>query len=243
MEPGSVPALGIENRTLNEQVYDVLLRSIVDRHIKPGERLLLEALAAQLRVSRTPVRDALSRLAAEGLIEPHEGRGFRVTVLRAEDLRHIFDLRLMCERYAVAKGMGSLTGDLLSRMEETAAECARLHGSPEPADRLASYRKDEQFHCLIVGLAGNPRLVAFYRHLNISVQALRVGPSSLTPQEAQAFTVAEHAAILSALRERDPERAEAAVEAHITAALARALRSLALSHRERGQALIARQLG
>lgn len=232
MRPGTVPSLRIDNRTLRDQVYDVLLRAIVDRHIKPGERLLLDDLAAQLNVSRTPVRDALSRLAAEELIEPNDGRGFRVTVLNADDLAHLYDLRMMCEQYAVERGTRNLTDGLLASMREAADDCARLHGSHDPRDRLLTYLMDEEFHRTIVGLADNPRLVAFFARLNISVQALRVGPSPITPEEARRSVLVEHGAILAALEERDAVRAKEAIGAHISSALSRTLRSLELSQRE-----------
>lgn len=232
MDTGLFPPLRLDQRTLSEQVYRLLLEAIVERRFKPGERLLLDELADQLKVSRTPVRDALARLAAEGLVEPLDRRGVRVAVLSADDLGQLYDLRLMCELYGVEKGLANLTDPLLGQMEAAEAECRRLHGSPDPSLRLATYLKDEELHRAIVGLARNPRLEDFYRRLNLSVQALRVGPTPIPPDQMQAVSHREHTAILAALRDRDLIRAKEAIRVHVTGALERTLLSLELSRRE-----------
>lgn len=230
MEQGSaaVPPVGDGFKSLSEQVYDALLQAIVERRIKPGERLVLDDLAAQLRVSRTPIRDALSRLAAEGLVQPHGRRGFAVTTLSAADIENLYDLRLMCETYAVEKGIDRLTPELLARVESLAAEVARLIGSGRSRDRLNASFRDAELHRQIISLAGNPRLSDLFELLNTHVQTLRAGPSPATPREIQAFAILEHTQIIDALRERDREAAKAAVAFHLDAARSRALAALRL---------------
>ena len=135
-----IPPVGAEYKSLSEQVYGALLQAIVDRRIRPGERLVLDDLAAQSKVSRTPIRDALSRLAAEGLVQPYGRRGFCVTALSVDDMDNLYDLRLMCELYAVEKGIDTLSPQVLSRVETLAEECAeqvRLGHLRWPARRTA----------------------------------------------------------------------------------------------------------
>ncbi len=223
-----VPPIGQEFHTLTQHVYKALLQAIADRKIKPGERLRLDGLAAQLKVSRTPIRDALSRLVAEGLVRPSGRRGLCVTRLAAEELIDLYDLRLMCELYAVEKGFENVTPDLLATLEKWAAEIVRVSGSPNPSDRLAQSLADREFHVLLLGLARNPRLMELYDRLNIHIHAVRVGPSPLTTEERRAVNAREHAAILAALRRRDLPSVKEALGRHILAARTRAIESLKL---------------
>ncbi|MHB1007293.1 MAG: GntR family transcriptional regulator [Chloroflexota bacterium] len=208
--------------SLSQQVYDELLGAIVERRLMPGERLMLDDLAAQLRVSRTPVREALSRLAMEGLVKPVGSRGMCVTALTATDLRNLSDLRLVCELHAVEKGVGAVTEALAAHMEETARECSRLCRSTDPACRTAWAKKDRQFHSLIIGLADNPWLSELFDRLNIQAQHLRVGPMPLGSEALSAVHLSEHMAIVEALRLRDLPLAQAAIRAHVHNAVGRA---------------------
>lgn len=223
-----VPPIGQAFHNLTQHVYTALLQAITDRKIKPGERLRLDDLAAQLKVSRTPIRDALSRLVAEGLVRPSGRRGLCVTRLTAEELNDLYDLRLMCELYAVEKGFRNLTPSLLAELEKWAAEIANASGSPNPRDRLAQFLADREFHVLLLGLARNPRLMELYDRLNIHIHGVRVGPSPLTTEERRAVNAREHGAILAALRRGNLGAVKAALRRHILGARARAIGSLKL---------------
>jgi DNA-binding GntR family transcriptional regulator len=223
-----VPPIGQEFHSLTQHVYTALLQAIADRKIKPGERLRLDSLAAQLKVSRTPIRDALSRLVAEGVVRPSGRRGLCVTRLAPEELIDLYDLRLMCELYALDKGFDEVTPNLLGTLEKWAAEVVRVSGSPNPSDRLAQSLADREFHVLLIGLARNPRLMELYDRLNIHIHAVRVGPSLLSTDQRRATNAKEHAAILAALRRRDLAAAKGALRRHITSARTRALESLKL---------------
>jgi DNA-binding GntR family transcriptional regulator len=226
--PLAIPPVGQQFRNLNHQVYTALLQAITDRRVAPGERLRLDQLAAQLHVSRTPIRDALSRLVAQGLVQPTGRRGLCVTRLSAEDLDQLYDLRLMCELYALEKGMRRVSAPLLQELDRSLAELVRLSASPNPSDRLPQSLADREFHARLVGLAGNPRLDQYYDDLNIHIHSVRVGPSLLTARARQAVNAKEHGDILAALRRRHLAAAKAAVRRHIGNARRRALESLRL---------------
>ncbi len=208
---------------LNERVYEALLRAIAEGLIPPGQRLMLDEVAAQLRVSRTPVRDAISRLVAEGLVEPTGSRGFRVTLLTRDDLAQLYDLRHMCETYAVERGLGNLTLDLLARLEHLANQWARVSAAPDLAEWLDLTLKDQEFHQLIVGLANNPRLSDLFRRLCIHIQTFRVGPFFSSAAELKEAYLAEHRAIMAALRTGDVALAKQAVSVHVRKAMGRTL--------------------
>lgn len=231
VEMVGVPPVGQEFRSLREHVYRALLQAIADQRIKPGERLVLDDLAVQLKTSRTPIRDALSRLAAEGLVQPNGRRGFCVTLLTSEDLFHLYDLRLMCELHAVENGIANVTRETLHLLEKRARENARLSASPDPSDRLAQSLADKEFHLLLVRLGQNPRLTELYERLNIHIHSVRAGPSSMTHEERAKVNEAEHEVIMAALRRRDCIATKDAVREHVLNARARAITSLEVTRR------------
>ena len=226
MEVLAVPPVGQGFQSLSEQVYRALVEAIVQWRFRPGQRLVLEELAEQLKVSRTPVRDALSRLVTLGLVEPTGRRGFCVTVLSAADLTHLYELRLMCELFAVQKGIGNLSAERLIQMEAAAEECARLSGSREPMDWLAASLQDRALHGLLIDLAHNPRLVEMYERLNTHIHGLRAGRHFASPETARAVNELEHNDLIAALRGGDRPAAQEAITTHILNARDRAIASL-----------------
>jgi len=228
MQSATLPPLREGFSTLSEQVYGAILGAIIERRVEPGERLMLDDLAQQLRVSRTPVRDALSRLAAEGLVEPTGRRGFRVTAPTAADLIALYDMRLMCELYAAEKGIGNVTPAFLVRLEELANDCARLARSADPTDRLVLSLRDRKLHNGIISLGQNPKLSELYERLNIHMHSLRASASHAATGGVEELYVAEHAAIIAALRDGDVAAAKQSIRLHILNAQARTLAALAM---------------
>lgn len=215
MQAPIAPGLRGGAPTLSDQIYDVLLEAIVEQRFRPGERLVLDDLALQLNVSRTPVRDALSRLATQGLVRPKGRRGYCVATLTEEGLMQLFDVRLMCETYAAENGVPSATPAVLERLASLAAQCAQLRGSPKPSDRVAAALLDKEFHRLIVGLQGNPSLAEIYDHLSSHLHGVRLGLDTLAVAERRAKDQDEHQAIITALRQGDATAAKEAVRSHI----------------------------
>ena len=224
----AVPRVGQQFQSLSQQVYAALLNAIAHRHIRPGERLRLDRLAAELGVSRTPIRDALSRLASEGLVQPAGRTALRVTQLETEDLAHLYDLRLMCELYALEKGFRDITPGVIAELEQCSAELVRQGRSTSPDSRVAMALADRQFHLLLIGLAHNPLLNEWYARLNIHIHGVRVGPSPMRPRARGAVNAREHQAIIQAFRLKKLEAARDALSVHIRSGMARAIASLRL---------------
>lgn len=223
MQQYDLPALREEVSTLAEQVYGALLSAILERRLRPGARLTLDDLAAQLKVSRTPVRDAVARLSAEGLVRTAGRRGFAVAILSTEELAELYDLRLMCELFAVDTGIAGVTPALLEEMEALAEHCLELNRSTDPAVVVTLALQDKALHELIVGLPGNRRLSAFYERLSIHVQTYRAGTTPTRGAGIEPLFRREHGDILTALRAGEVNAAKAAVRTHITSAKQRAL--------------------
>jgi DNA-binding GntR family transcriptional regulator len=202
--------------SVREQVYRAVLGLIVDRRMRPGERLMLDDLAARFQVSRTPVQFALSRLAADGLVQPKAGRGYVVAVPTKDDLMHLYDVRLMCETYAVENGADKAEAGLSAKLTALADRCAELTGSADSADRLAAARLRREFHRQLVQLHANPLLTDVYDRLNIHMHALQLGIDRMASDDARrARDHADHLAIIAALARTDGAAASAILRRHI----------------------------
>ena len=103
---------------LNERVYQLLLRRILSGEAAPGGRLDAEELSQTLGVSRTPVKDALTRLCAEGLVEITPRRGTRVTALTRRDIQELHDVRRMIELYAAHSAIKAASPQHQLRLRE-----------------------------------------------------------------------------------------------------------------------------
>jgi len=221
------PPIRDDFRRLSEHVYTIILQAIADHRIRPGERLVLDELAAQLNVSRTPIRDALSRLTAEGLVQPRGRRGLYMTSLSAKELTNLYELRRMCELFAVEKGAASAPSEIIDQMEAAAEGFARLARSDDLSARVSYTLKDREFHRLLVSLGRNPALSEFFERLSIHTHSLRAGLGPDAPGVPRANQL-EHAAILKALRERDTAAAVEATRTHLINAERRAVGALDL---------------
>ena len=219
------PPIRDDFRRLSEHVYTIILQAIADHRIRPGERLVLDELAAQLNVSRTPIRDALSRLTAEGLVQPRGRRGLYLTSLTTQELTNLYELRRMCELFAVEKGAASAPIEIIDEMEAAAEGFARLARSEDLSARVSYTLKNREFHRLLVSLGRNPALSEFFERLSIHTHGLRAGLGPNAPAIPKANQL-EHAAILEALRRRDTAATVEATRTHLINAESRAVAAL-----------------
>jgi DNA-binding GntR family transcriptional regulator len=205
---------GIEFRKPSNFATEVarhLREQIISGALAAGERVNETRVTRELQLSRSPVREALRILEAEGLVtlEPH--RGAHVRTLSPDELRDIFDVRLMLETHALRAASSRLTADGLAPLQSAAADArvALAAGAMEPWHQ-ASLR----LHDGLVRLAGNAHLRRLYDDLKVSLRRYQVSLIGLPqrPQRSQA----EHEAILAALESGDVDGAVAEVTAHIT---------------------------
>ena len=147
-------------RQAAEQAADAIRESILVGRIPAGARIAEADLARQLSVSRTPVREALSRLAAEGLVELSPNRGARAASWTSQELREIFDLRLRLEPYAVRRAVPRRTAALLAQLSDL-AQVMLATGRPGPGqDLTAIVELNRQFHGVLLEAAHNASLAS-----------------------------------------------------------------------------------
>lgn len=168
MEPVVPPTLA--DPSAADRVWETLRGDILSLRLRPGELLQERQIAKAAGVSRTPVREALQRLQRDGLVKIVPRVGAYVVPISFDDVREIYQLRLLLEPAAVAWAIGKLNPDILRDIE--AALLALPERNLSPAQRQELARIDFNFHEMILAAAGNSRLQLFVRSLN--EQGLRV---------------------------------------------------------------------
>ena len=212
---GVLLPVGASRGTLTDVAYRQLLDAIIDGRLKPGDALGLDQVATQLGMSRTPVNLALSRLHAERLVSYRNHAGFFVRALAPQELREIYDVRLMYERHAVEVGLPDAAEAHVERIALTQVEIETTTNWVEREAFVRFFELDAQFHRGVVALAGSELLSKLFADLSYQVHAARYG---LRAPEYDSFELMakEHRAIVSALRARDAAAAQDALRSHIT---------------------------
>lgn len=192
--------------TQSEAAYATLRARILALELAPGERISERGLEGDLAASRTPVRSALSRLRAEGLVRRDE-RGWSVSPLDLAELRHVGELREAVESAALRLAVVRADATALERLD------ALLDHQPD--DPEGGVRWGEEFHVELGALSGNPLLVDAIRTAMAALSRTRW--LEVATAESRAEQLAEHRAILAALRSGDAETAVARAVAHARA--------------------------
>ncbi|WP_326821054.1 GntR family transcriptional regulator [Streptosporangium sp. NBC_01756] len=196
-------------------VIDDVRSLILGGRYAPGDRLGEVELAEALSVSRTPVREALRRLQAEGLVEITANKGARVMEYPRGDLETIFELRARIEGLAARQAATIATAEHAEALHEVAL-AIREHA--ERGDSDAVYRLNAEFHQSLVGIGGSAVLAQSISSLVHSPVLLRTYGSF--DEEAMHRSVNHHIEIVAAIRAGDPEWAEAVMRAHLFSARA-----------------------
>lgn len=195
---------------LERRVYERLRDEIVAGALVPGAQLVEARIAADLGVSKTPVREALIRLQRDGLVEIEPYRGARVLEPSAEDIREILELRLVIESQ-IARDL-AVTGPahVLDALEDSVAASRSALAAGAQQELLDSLTA---FSDIFAGACGNSRMVKLL--IDLRSVLLLIGNTSLRAPGREERSIAEHEAILAALRASDAEAAAAATERHI----------------------------
>ena len=197
---------------LTDAVYEHIRSEIVRGQLRPNERLVEAEIAERLQVSRTPVRECLQRLAADGLVVSRR-RGWIVYEHTIDQIRDIYETRMALEGYATRLATERATQQQLQDIAGILLDSAGiLH---EPRQHLVGV--NDRFHDAIVEASGNKQLVAFIKRNRLYYFNYRVA-AMYTDDEAAASRD-QHERLVDALLSRDSDRAEAITRDHIATAL------------------------
>ena len=201
-----------------DRVYRAVTQRAVNWRFPPGERINEVALALELGVSRTPVREALNRLARDGFVRFVPNRGFLARDLTPELVRDLYELRAAIEVASVRLACTRASDEAIAKLAG-AWSTATENASARRIDRLTA--ADEAFHRGIARLSGNEQLFATLERVNAQIRFFRRVDQEAP--ERRDRTYSEHRDVLACLARRDPRAAADLIEQHIVLSRERAL--------------------
>jgi DNA-binding GntR family transcriptional regulator len=194
--------------------YQRLKLMILDGAIGQGEPLVERSVAARLGVSRTPVRETILRLEREGLVRIVEGKGAFVAHYSIEDVIEIYQVRQGLEPIAARLSCEHIAMDEVRYFEEQLGRF-RTNPSLRNDESGAWERLGRDFHRLVIRSSRNKRLIQIVEGMQDQIDLVRGIGRTISRHTSSESTLLEHSEILRALKARDPDRAEAAVRAHL----------------------------
>ncbi len=212
----------LSRQVLTDQVYEELLATLMDGRHEPGDALSIDGLARELQVSPTPVREALARLEATGLINRIAMRGYRVAPpLSPAEVAELMDARLVIEPVNALRACERVTPPLIEALDHSIADLRDGTSGPLFAPYRDRWQAARRFHDLIAEHSDNRFLLMAYHCLAGPVQRFRLF-SGLGVADADR-AVTEHAEILAAFRSQAPKVARQAMIDHLRGVRARGI--------------------
>ncbi|MBL7249911.1 GntR family transcriptional regulator [Alloalcanivorax sp. C16-2] len=219
----SSPFAPVRRRSMEEEVYLRMREAILQGDLPGGERLVQEDIAQRFGTSRIPVRDALRRLDADGLVEAGARGVYSVTRFGPDDLKEVYALRELLEGHLAAHACEHLGAEALDELEQLQEEMEHAQANQ---DAEAYVALNQRFHRALYDAAAQPRTEKIILSLWQGIPPL----TPLTIEHRMEESSREHRAIIAALRAGDSAGAGQAMRAHIATA-GRAL----LDHVARGE--------
>lgn len=210
---------------LTAQAYRTLRQMIVDGRMSPQQRLSHRTLSKDLGIGRSPVRDALLQLEAEGLIEHRPSSGIYLREITPQELEQIYELRLVNEPFAAERAAKFADAGDIARIRRVCDDLAAIAKKSDPRKWFASVehrrefcRLDMQFHGAVLDASGNALLAKLLSNAQILATTFawdlgHGGPEWFAGIVAETFKW--HRAVFEAIRSHDPKAARKAMEGHV----------------------------
>ena len=212
-----------EVKNLSQKVFERVREAILSGELAPGSRLVERRLAEDLEVSHIPVREALARLADEGLVDRNARRGSWVASLTLEELEEISSLRVVLEQFVAVRVQERWS---IEAEEQLRAIVGAMQSAAAFGDVEELRHQDRIFHETLWELADHATLIELAARLRGRINSvLRAATLALSRDELEAHA-ASHGELLDAIASSVPRRARRAMEVHITTATKRVRRTL-----------------
>ena len=181
--------------TIRQQVYQILREEILNGSLQEGQWLQELEISRRLGVSRSPVREALRELSADGLVSEIPNKGVFVRTFTTKDIEEVFEVRVLLENHAI-ESLYRLSDNDRMRLEATIKE---LRSAYEDGDRRLYIRKDSELHKLFISLSGNELLHSMYERVDCVIQRFRI--YSLEEERRFSDSLDEHERIVGYILE------------------------------------------
>ena len=197
---------------LSQKVYQTLKKEIVKGFLKPGSKLSENQLAREMHVSRTPVREAMRKLTAEGLIKTNPNKTMTVSEVSLVDMKEVLLVRGALEGLAASIAAKRISSQEIDKLEKIVAQMGLYLFTTK--EHLSSYCEvDDQFHDLILSICGNKWIIKVRENLSNFIYRYRV--MSLSVPERLKCSLEEHQAIMESLKKRNSEEANRLSQIHM----------------------------
>ena len=209
---GGAQPNGRPHRRLADEVHDTLLRQLMSSRIVPDSRVTIDALARELGVSQTPIRDALNRMEADGLVVRVPNAGYRIPPqITRERVEARVEIRLLLEPPAARRAAERAPLAQVAELRRLLDEMAALEEGDGPATYGAFGLRDAAFHDLVARSAGNELIREALARLHTHVHLFRL----VYDTQVTNLAMGEHDEILAGIAARDPDLAAYAMRRHI----------------------------
>ena len=194
----------VKNPTVQETAYKELARNILNGTIPPGQKLLPDKIARRMEISTTPVREALRRLEVKGFVVHHPKKGWVVSKLSRDDLKEIFDMRLLLECEAISRAALNVSPETIRKLKSAQQDYEKANAEDNPRESLKANRR---FHMLAYRDAGSGMMLKMIYQLwdLVSPYHQILFSQSLVPKPTAG--VNNHLEIVRSLQNKDPEQA------------------------------------
>jgi DNA-binding GntR family transcriptional regulator len=207
--------------SIAQKAYDLIRGEILNCTLAPGQQIVQARLVEKYGLGLTPIREALQRLAHEGLVQPYPRFGYIVSPVTEELVRHLYEVRMVLETAAVRLAVDRASDAQLRQVAETARF---TYVFKDHAQYMRFLEQNAAFHDSIAILAGNPRLAEMLRGLLAELS--RIFHLGLELRDSAAEMQSEHSTLATALLARDGDRAGQLMREQIARSQQRVLEAL-----------------
>jgi DNA-binding GntR family transcriptional regulator len=204
------PLSELRDDSLTDRVFDAVRAAITSKALPPGSHVTEQSLAAQLNVSKTPVREALLRLRQVGLIEPDGRRGGRVVLPSRRAIEDAYEVREALESFAARAAADRATP---AQREQVSDAAARSLSHARATNFVGFNQADDEFHTTLIEAAASPRIAGLLEDTYALIVTLR-SRDVPDPEDSIACGTA-HVAIADAIASRDADAAERRMRDHV----------------------------
>lgn len=200
----------IQKKTLHEEIANNLREMIMSGELREGDKIRENELCDMMGISKTPLREALRVLSAEGLIRLIPNRGSYVTTPTLEEIKEMFDVMVALEGVCARTAVEKMSDRDLKKLEDLHQE---LEKNFKRKDQKEYIRQNNLYHAFVQELAGNKTLNQIVNGLRQKILLYRFQSLNLPGRFEQ--SIAEHRSLLAAFRNRDPKKAESLMKSHL----------------------------
>lgn len=195
---------------LTQTAYDLIKNKLLSGEIKPGERVREDLIAEKISMSRTPVRESINRLAAEGFVAQIPRKGIFASKFTLDELTDIIEIRVIIESYAARKCCQNISDAQLEVFEDI---FNKLCEALLKEDTVTAGVYDGMFHRKLGEYSGNKQIAKYVNEIeDLAVFARRMDVYSIRHDYSEDMSIEQHREILTAIKNRDENSAAKAVE-------------------------------